>query len=948
MSQVKKFQGGGAVNSNKLRVSLNGKDYDVESSQLDKSFSNAFNNLVSEGIAKEEDKQQWFDAYQGVKGEYAKGLQLDMAGDVLGNVKYGDNATSNELLGLDENGNVSKVSGFFRKRAKTPASMVSVLNERILGDVGRGIQASISDSEKKSIEDEMKLKEKNIGLGKSDYDAIKDSHSKIGNLFKSSYGDVGLNDALYYEGSTNETRRGALINDLSKSIYGLISNPFRKSENALKYAEKNGLKIDDLYSQYSDFEGMNEAQIKDYLSKMDEGGLRKFLGERKAYSGASGYFKNPSATNSSTETEATKTSQSKSEGGEQNEADKTTFEPRVFNAPLKYTGVTDTRFIINGQNLGINQIYDLSKKATPGTKEFMEYKLVLDGLRESDVYDKPGEYFTKDDIEKSSISSTIKNKLKNTRGADKFRDISDGFEGLLDNSDLTVLETGAKDEKIGIHKTSNILVDKKTGKLKTGKIEIDESTNHATFIDKSTGEKIDLGAYNKDSIREKKQNIKDLANKLYESNKKSKIITAEELSKMYANSNKEKGKVGLPYTVKKTNEFKDGGVIKYNSGGSIYDDMWLGNAMKNGTPINLAASQQIPYRLEPESNKKTLSLQPAFNTSTQQVSTSRKAGLNPVTGSKFKFNSPVSSLDLSELGRALFVSSNNAKRDISVERPMIQHVQEVHPTVQGNLGVTAAYNRAAAEQRSIGQSNLGSDAALNKAYLLGLNSQLRRSAIEGDLKNAELINQGRAKLDETNSKYALIRNEVANKNIQTNASATQAEKEGQNIKRAATVAPFENLWMWKNQRQEQREASLEGMKRQMIMDKVQSKYTPEISKLLQVANDPNSSIEDRAKASARYDEIGKLIQDETYNSLISDGSRKNILEKLKIKSSPYTFTKGSVTAVKAKGGKLSAQEKADKISIKDSNKNFAKKAMEEQKGLKNSMDRVYKLIGKAL
>lgn len=191
----------------------------------------------------------------------------------------------------------------------------------------------------------------------------------------------------------------------------------------------------------------------------------------------------------------------------------------------------------------------------------------------------------------------------------------------------------------------------------------------------------------------------------------------------------------------------------------------------------------------------TTSGMPGIGTYSGNVNSSQSDIGDTAPGTGFhlpKFN--INPVMMSEFGRAIASSSINKMYDTRVERPMVSAPLEIGPSVHGNLFMQATANKQADDAVRGVESFKTSDSTLQT---LG-NLEAQRSAagirMQGAAASNQTLEQTRQAALNSAIQNAQARMTAANQNTETNARATQAERQQENLKRTMVTQPLLDFW----------------------------------------------------------------------------------------------------------------------------------------------------------
>jgi hypothetical protein len=158
---------------------------------------------------------------------------------------------------------------------------------------------------------------------------------------------------------------------------------------------------------------------------------------------------------------------------------------------------------------------------------------------------------------------------------------------------------------------------------------------------------------------------------------------------------------------------------------------------------------------------------------------------------------------VSEFGRAIASSNINKQYDTRVERPMSSAPLEVPISVHGNLYAESMANQQADNIVRGVENFKTSDGTMQMLGNLEAQKQAGELRMQGGMQSNQTLQQTRAQALQSAVQNAQQRMAVANENIHTNASATQAERQQENLKRTMVAQPYLDFWQNANERAQQ-------------------------------------------------------------------------------------------------------------------------------------------------
>lgn len=249
MSQVKKLQTGGTAPSPtpKLKFKINGKDYDQDPQELQDMFTPVFDDMVSKGVAKERNREDFFKTFQQFSNQARSGVYNinSSSGKYLNSTYEGADGAN---LGVDERGNNSHktavgniISPFSRDDHQRMAILNTYLGNRLIQHHNADDQAAkvkADNDAAKVLADKTK--------GRDDFINRFEDYRNPG---KAIYGADGANDnwALgdFWRGKDSD-RLGALTGAFSKTGDYLNDKQFEDAETQKAFKEKYGVDVNTL------------------------------------------------------------------------------------------------------------------------------------------------------------------------------------------------------------------------------------------------------------------------------------------------------------------------------------------------------------------------------------------------------------------------------------------------------------------------------------------------------------------------------------------------------------------------------------------------------------------------------------------------------------------------------------------------------------------------------
>lgn len=311
----------------------------------------------------------------------------------------------------------------------------------------------------------------------------------------------------------------------------------------------------------------------------------------------------------------------------------------------------------------------------------------------------------------------------------------------------------------------------------------------------------------------------------------------------------------------------------------------------------------------------------------QDAVTTPKQG---VTKNRLNLDLPFS--EVSEVGRLLYNINAIRSQDNRVEAPLLNHVQEIVPTVKGDHLLKNAYGNAANKLRSYAAQPFSSDAGVQLAGGLAANAKAADFELQGDVANAQSIAQQEALQTQALQEYARSRQEIGNTNIQTGARQRQAVRELENNQRLMTAQAIDRYWANQNQKslineernrgiqdninsltfgeQEIMEGDFKGQTYQKAISSLQTRY----DELQAKPNKTETEITELAKITGQMTQLSTDIKKKQLESQMRNNSifsRKPVQGAVDINS--------LVTGFK-KGGKMTQMDKISLEKIKSNQK----------------------------
>lgn len=289
-------------------------------------------------------------------------------------------------------------------------------------------------------------------------------------------------------------------------------------------------------------------------------------------------------------------------------------------------------------------------------------------------------------------------------------------------------------------------------------------------------------------------------------------------------------------------------------------------------------------------------------------------------------------INASELARALYTRKINSRVDNRIERPMMTAMNQIPISVRGDLLTKNAYDNQANTLISSTNRNQTSDAGINAAINLEANTKATGLRMQGDLANNQMLNQTRQQSLENDISNAGNRMDVANKNIQTLASAEQGERAANNQKMLQMNYPIIDYWKQRNyakmnDREYDRriDSEIGRLKDGIEFNKQSIPLQTEVERLNNIIYDKNSDSASVAKATAEKNSIVSKYKDSEYEFKIKG------LNDMRTNARTYKA-----------GGQLSPEVKAandlEKENVKQTNLANRQSATNNQKSIESDSD----------
>jgi len=233
---------------------------------------------------------------------------------------------------------------------------------------------------------------------------------------------------------------------------------------------------------------------------------------------------------------------------------------------------------------------------------------------------------------------------------------------------------------------------------------------------------------------------------------------------------------------------------------------------------------------------------------------------------------------VSELGRALYARQVNSQIDTRVERPMLNAPVEVPVSVHGNLSAITASNQGANDLMRNTGLQLTSDAGINAGALLNAGFKGEQLRQQGVMQSNDMLDKTRQMSYQQQSQAAQARNQIANQNVQTNARATQAEREALNQKMVSMNAPINDWWAKQDASNNQQFLQQRQLNTQIGQNAIQNQYNMAMRPMMMEMNSlqmENEGINNKMRYNPdsvtqpekdRYEANNKRIQELITNS----------------------------------------------------------------------------------
>lgn len=289
MSQAKKLQQGGTapakptVPTYKFKVDNN--DFELDDNKLDSAFNDGFNQLVSSGYAKANDRNEWNQRYQTWKQQAGNGTyNIDMQGNALGALSHtgGTSPIDPQNLGVGKDGKAAK-SNFLGRvfgGVDDPDKQMTLLNSVLGQHIGNLAQTKFQGDQ--AAVDKAKS-DSNTQAAKDRTDFIS-KYSTYANPATALYGRDGEgSEGATWAGKQFWSQKSGQSNQLLASLgkFGsyVFDSKFNDPEYQKAFKEANkGLDINDVRSAFTKYGYNNGAFPIDAIHTNGQN-IGNFLGD---------------------------------------------------------------------------------------------------------------------------------------------------------------------------------------------------------------------------------------------------------------------------------------------------------------------------------------------------------------------------------------------------------------------------------------------------------------------------------------------------------------------------------------------------------------------------------------------------------------------------------------------------------------------------------------------
>ena len=335
-------------------------------------------------------------------------------------------------------------------------------------------------------------------------------------------------------------------------------------------------------------------------------------------------------------------------------------------------------------------------------------------------------------------------------------------------------------------------------------------------------------------------------------------------------------------------------------------------------------------------------------------------------------NNNVSGSDVMNIAGMLHTMNTNKQYDTRVERPIMQQAPEAVKSVVGNGMITNAYQQGATRTMQSAKNLTSADGTANRLTMLAANDSANRMMIEGNMKNAEYIDQSREQAEQYANQAAGMRSQIANKNIETFNQADQAERAANNMKMIEVAKPVSQFLQNKGAQMKLDEVRNDALRSRSNAFDAQYRVSTH-PEYIKDQNAFNKLAEEKArlalekksldsKQQAEYDDLNKRLTGISYY-LRRYATEAEMNPRLGfndfLKNNAYKYYNFSNVNGYGSGGKLSSEEKIaieeakiNSKAISDYIKNYLTLNKEararQEKSADNNLKAVNDLIKKAL
>ncbi len=356
MSQVKKYEtgsGNSGIQPSKLKVKVNGKDYDIDEQSLQDAVNPAFDQLKEKGLVNEHNREAFMNSYKQYVQQAKQGTyNINSSDDKYLNGSY--EGPANATLGRDKDGHdalKTKVGNIISPHHLNEDQMMNLVNTSLGDHIIDKYGADQADIKKKADAEAAKTKlasQNKINEYVGGYDSFRNPASAL--YGKDADGEGGIAWAQNRFKSMKKGQDNMLFNTLAKQGNYLFSSDLDSQEAQDAFKAKYGQNVSDLRNIYTNSGYANGKFGKDF-NKDKYTGVLDSLDQLRAYDE---FFKSGSATTAQTTTGGTGGSAStsainniKKDGAEFTGKDGTIFKDK--DGKIAFTGLRNGALFNNGK-----------------------------------------------------------------------------------------------------------------------------------------------------------------------------------------------------------------------------------------------------------------------------------------------------------------------------------------------------------------------------------------------------------------------------------------------------------------------------------------------------------------------------------------------------------------------------------------------------------------------